>query len=554
MRRRSVTLLAYLLLGALSASAAPEGGSEGTEFIMALLPSSATREVHLTSRVATNVTVQYPMNGPFAVNTTVAVGPGAVTVVALPLNAALAWHTNTDTPFNNCVRAFAADPFTAYLIALSGASSDAALALPVNAMDTEYVLMSYHGYSHFVVVASENASTLTITPTATLSNGQLAGAPYNVVLDRGEGYYEHIPASSGTTETLTGTIISSDKPIGVTNGCATCYVPSSVLAGDNIFEVAQPVRMWGREVLAADLPNRPGGSVYRILAARDGTSVTLDAGFLVDLDRGEFYDTGILAGDHVFRANKPIFVAQFMPGMDAPGATLGDPAMVNLPPIQQFQSDYTFSTVGGTQFSEHFLTVYANDLDLPTISLDATPIGAGPFTSILGSGFSVARLALSAGAHTTASTNPHFVTVEGYAHYDSYLYPGGVILPPYPEACAGDPDFDDNGHVGTSDVAFFNDCMANSPMPGVLDACVEADFDGNGVIDSEDFDPILQCFGQAPSPSCCPYAEPVPSASPLTLVLLGALLGAEGIRRLRTRSGAGRRRSRCPGEGSATSS
>ncbi len=60
--------------------------NKGTDFIMAFLPNhteSTAVQVHLTSDVNTNVTVEYPVNSP-TFTTTVAGGPGSVTIVTLP--------------------------------------------------------------------------------------------------------------------------------------------------------------------------------------------------------------------------------------------------------------------------------------------------------------------------------------------------------------------------------------------------------------------------------------------------------------------------------------
>jgi hypothetical protein len=86
-------------------------------------------------------------------------------------------------------------------------------------------------------------------------------------------------------------------------------------------------------------------------------------------------------------------------------------------------------------------------------------------------------------------------------------------------------------------VLFFNACMADSPMPGVPDACVEADFDASGVIDSNDFGPIAQCFGQAPGPSCCSFLEPAPvPIGPGVGALTTLILGFAGLMRLRSQA------------------
>ncbi len=497
---RSIFRTAVALL--CSALAAPPSvaqisiDNKGEDFIIAWLPAAADGlvpaiELHLTSDVATSVTVDYPINSP-TFTTTVAVGPGAVTIVSLPstINTGPANAWAADSVMNNCVRAFADQEFVAYMISRVTFTSDAALCLPIETMNTEYVLVDYLPNlgifpSEFVVYAAFDDTTVTITPPIDLAGGHAAGVPFQVTLDRGEGYEGESVSLSGPDGSITGTIVQSDKPVGVTNGSECVNVPTGFFACDHVFEVAQPVQTWGQDVLVANLPLRSLGSIYRIVASEDGTTVNLDGVFLAALDRGGFFETGGLTGNHRFDADKPIFVCQFMTGQGFGGNGTGDPAMGNMIPCEQFQRAYTFSTIGGGQFAQNFLTVLANNADLDTITLDGTPIGAGSFTAIPGSSFSVALLPLTEGTHSTASINPHGITVEGYNNFDSYLYPGGAsfeLINPAGDAnlplCSIVPDV--NSATGTaSDPRPSEDVNGN----GVLDA--GEDLNGNGQIDED---------------------------------------------------------------------
>ncbi|MCF6148554.1 MAG: hypothetical protein E3K37_07840 [Candidatus Kuenenia sp.] len=423
-----VVIAALLFLGNSTARAALD--NKGTDFIMAFMPNldaSITLELHLTGDVATDVTVDYPVDSP-TFTTTVGIVPGDVTIVTIPINAAL-W--TPDAVANNAVHAFATDEFVCYMIHRRTASSDAALALPVDTMNTEYIVMDYNPAfvgAEFAVVAGFDNTTVTITP-ATNIIGHAAGVAFDVILNRGEGYFAR-SSSTILTNTLTGSIISADKPVGVTNGDGCTQVPTGIVACDHIFEVAQPVQSWGTRALVANLPNRTGGTIYRILASQDNTTVTQDGVSIGTINRGQFIEVGPITGNHVFEGDNPIYVAQFMTGDGAAGATNGDPAMGNMIPTEQYLSNYTFSTVGGNQFAENFVTVIAEDGDVSggTILLDGVAIPAADFTAIGTTGFSVAIVELSSGVHNTASNGVHGITVEGYNNFDSYIYPGGALF------------------------------------------------------------------------------------------------------------------------------
>ncbi len=407
--------------------------NKGTDFYMGFMPNEAglgspSVEIHLTADVATDVTVQYPVNAP-TFDTTVPVTPGDITVVIVPISAANGWGVGIAQ--ENVVRAFGPDEFVAYMINRAPFSSDAALALPVEALNTDYRVFSYTPQfvgSQFVVAAAFDNTTITITPKAPLRSGQPAGAPFNITLDRGEGWYGLSVGTSGAGNDLTGSLIESDKPIALTNGDGCTQVPPGTTACDHIFEVAQPLASWGNEVIVSPIPNRPFGSVYRVLASEDNTVVTLDGGAFAVLDAGEFFDTAPIPDAHVFSADKPIFVAQFMTGVTGSGSSVGDPAMGNMVPSEQYLSAYTFSTVGGGQFVDHFLSVIAENDDVTngTILFDGVPIPAASFASISGTAFSYAQVEIAEGTHSTQSLGLHGITVEGYNSADSYIFPGGA--------------------------------------------------------------------------------------------------------------------------------
>ena len=463
--------------------------NKGTEFIMSFIPNfdnTAILELHLTSEVATDVTVEYPVNSP-TFTTTVGVTPGNVTIVSLPSSTD---DFTNDSVSNNAVHAFSDNEFVCYMINRRTASSDAALALPVDTMNTEFIVVDYNptfgNGAEFAVVAGYDNTTVTITP-ATNIVGHAAGVSFTKSLNRGEVYFA-ASATNNSTNTLTGSIITADRPVGLTNGDACVNIPTNITACDHIFEVGQPTQTWGSKVLVANLPNRPSGSIYRIVASQDGTNVTQDGASIGTINRGAYIETSVIAGNHIFEGDKPIFVAQFMTGQSYSGATLGDPAIGNMIPSDQYLSNYTFSTVGGAQFAQNYVTIIAEDADVTngTILLDGAAVAG--FSPIGTSGFQAAVASLTSGVHTTSSNGVHGITVEGYNSFDSYIYPGGALFefinpvgdanPPICEThlVAGDPP----SAAGT---ATDNRPSEDTNNNGVLDT--GEDLNNNGQIDKD---------------------------------------------------------------------
>ncbi|MEL6821414.1 MAG: IgGFc-binding protein [Calditrichota bacterium] len=276
--KQNLVLLCFLLFGMTGSLFAQSLDNKGNEFYMAFLRDFDTQsdiQVHLTSDVATNVLLEFPANAP-TFTTTVTVSPGAITIVDIPYNPSS--ELVAGIVENKLIRASSTEEFVAYMISVRNFSSDAALALPVDTYNTQYIAMSYFSNivfqdrSEFAVVAAFDNTTVTITPTANLVGGFAANVPFQVVLNRGEMFLAQ-GLANGQANDLTGSLIDSDKPIGMTNGNLCTNVPPSVAACDHIFEVAQPTQTWGNRALVIDFPHTPNGVVYRIMAAEDNTTL-----------------------------------------------------------------------------------------------------------------------------------------------------------------------------------------------------------------------------------------------------------------------------------------
>ena len=408
------SLCACLLLGLASGAFAQSITNAGKDFIIGFLPnygSSPTIELHLTAAENTQVTVNYPVNSP-TFETTVDVTAGDITIVSVPSAAAAGWTQNAVT--NNAVRVFSPteDNFVCYMINLVTATSDAGLALPLNALNTEYIVTTYStSDAEFVVVAAYDDTDVTFTAPG--------GAETTFSLNRGEGYLRR-PGTDAT-----GTIVSASRPVSVSNGNECAGFGDG--ACDHVFEVAVPVAAWGDSIPVANIPENSGGTRYKIITSTDNTAVTKDGEALGTINRGEFIYTDKFTGNHIIAGNNPIFVTQFMDNRgEFGGDPTGDPAIGNMVPGAQFMNSYTFSTVGGGQFTEHYVTIIAATEDVGTLTLDDVAVDSGEFSAITGSDFSVASIVITDGVHQTASPNGHGITVMGFNSNDSYLFTGGA--------------------------------------------------------------------------------------------------------------------------------
>lgn len=136
-------------------------------------------------------------------------------------------------------------------------------------------------------------------------------------------------------------------------------------AGARVAEVNEPE--WFRVLNASSRPVRVTTTLPEDIANPTGPTVTFD------LDEGEFRDIRALA-DFQLRGDGPVLVGQFMGSQSTTGIpnTLpgGDPALLMVPPLNQWRTDYVFLTPNKYAFD--FVQIVARpDVD---VFLDETPV------------------------------------------------------------------------------------------------------------------------------------------------------------------------------------
>jgi uncharacterized repeat protein (TIGR01451 family) len=160
-----------------------------------------------------------------------------------------------------------------------------------------------------------------------------------------------------------------------------------------------------------------------VLAAQDGTTVTVNGEPQESIDRGEFLE-GILTDPSQITADKPVLVMQYSNGTSYDGVT-SDPFQMMIPPYEQFLSSYTVSTPPDG-FEVNYVNVVAPNAAVGSVQLDGAAIPADSFTRIGDSGFSGVQVSIAKGSHRLTAPLPFGVHTYGFADADSYGYPGGL--------------------------------------------------------------------------------------------------------------------------------
>ncbi|MCZ4410572.1 T9SS type A sorting domain-containing protein [Cryomorphaceae bacterium 1068] len=355
------------------------------------------------------------------------------------------------------------NPISVYGLNQRSFSTDAYLALPINAWGSNYYVMSYSNLaqftgSQFAVVAKEDNTVLTITPTATIGFNT-AGIPFEITLDEGEVYQGRSVAGSD----LTGTLVESSVPVGVFGSHFCANVTLNDVACDHLVEMLPPLSSWGQSFVTVPFAEREGGDVFRVLASTDNTQVTINGSVVSTLDEGEFYET-ILVDASSIETSEPALLAQFMRGTTADGLD-GDPAMVLIPPREQFVGEYTVSTPA-SGFETNHMNIVVDNNGLGSILINGVLIDAEEFTPIAGTTFNAAQIAIELGTYNLTSNTAFGIFVYGTNPADSYAYPGGQI------------------YSAVAEVNSLTLAPENSEAPAFSELCFEAtltDADGNPI-------------------------------------------------------------------------
>lgn len=113
---------------------------------------------------------------------------------------------------------------------------------------------------------------------------------------------------------LTGSIVTSDKPVAVFSGHEAA-TSGSVCCADHLEQQLFPVSTWGKTYVAAkSFPRAAENDYWRIVAATNGTTVTFDPPTVsppVSLNRGKHVEVATKE-DFVIQASAPVLVAQVL--------------------------------------------------------------------------------------------------------------------------------------------------------------------------------------------------------------------------------------------------
>ncbi len=238
---------------------------------------------------------------------------------------------------------------------------------------------------------------------------------------------------------LTGTRITSSKPLSVFSGSDCAFVPHGRRYCDHLVEQVPPTVTWGSKFLVASLEGRSSGERIRVLSAR-AASVAVNCNTVVSVGEFQLQSGGSFREFEIpinsfcsIESTSPVLVAQYAYGRETD--SMGDPFMMIIPPIEQFTSNHFVEAF--PLFISNYVTVYVSSEFFQTaqILLDDSVV-TGWRNVVCSSGEicgHISRMNVSTGAHSIRHQNSSAVlgvSVYGFSFGYSYGYPGGMRFSP----------------------------------------------------------------------------------------------------------------------------
>ncbi len=403
--------------------------SKGKEFWVSVMNAGGNISpitFYITSDVATCGRIEIPL-GTFSQNFTVAAN--STTSIIMPWGAAYLQPPELDQIINKGVHIITDDSVLVYMSNESSVAYDSEMIYPVQSLGTSYVTPCYwenvsgSGFSQFSIAATQNNTTIQITPNATIlgpgpafTASRTAGTQFSLNLNAGQVY---LAVANGD---LTGSIITADKPIALFGGATISFV-GFCSAGDHLCEQVLPPSNYGTQYVTAPLQTRLGGDMFRITALQNGTSFTINGGAPFVLNANQWKDTVLAVASEII-SNKKIMLAQFARGSNC-DAQLGDPFMIMLHPITEMNTNSLFFMFNPfSQFPVRYVNIIVATANTGSVQLNGVGIGASFAPVPSNPLYSFAQMTVPVG--TNRITCPQGFVANAYA-FGGYISYGHAI-------------------------------------------------------------------------------------------------------------------------------
>lgn len=396
--------------------------------------------VYISADAATTGTISIPLQG-WSQNFTVT--PGVATIINLTAPLPHTVGSNVTQP--NGVRIQTQNDVSVYMINYASYTSDASLVLPIQTLGDEYFATThkdgntFSDVSEIMIVAAYDNSTFEITPSVNTISGQNAGVPYQVTLNAGQVYQVQSDFDLSGTFVRSVNTGSGCKKFALYGGnkCTGVDCPYC----DHLVDQMYPNNTLGQNYVLPHLTPR-GYTKFRVVATKNGTQFTVNAGPVQNLNAGQHTIFNLSANGYL-SSNQPVSVMQYSIGNDCDPNNLGDPFMILMSPVEQLLDRVTFTAIASPVVTDYYLLVTTKTANVNLVTLDGGNI-SGSFVPVPSNpAYAVASLTITQGDHTIQSDSGFLAYTYAYGPDESYGYSAGANLSNlYAQLTYASTDFD----------------------------------------------------------------------------------------------------------------
>lgn len=432
-------------------------------------------EFYVTSSYDTEVFLEVPLQGYKVVKKVKA--EKITTFSTLDGSVSGGWEISSSERVENAgIHMYSKHPISVYVMNAKEVTTDGFLALPTNTFGRDYIHCAYYDFgevrawgSGFMIVAAEDKTEVTIQLSGRNYTGQgrtLGGrnnknvAPFKIMLDKGQLYCVRGNGQTAGSFDLSGSRVTSDKPIGFISYHMRCIIPTEAQNGrDYMVEMMPPVQAWGKKYVTIEYERKGKGDYFRIIASKPNTKFSMKyydmkTGDLVGqrsgvIPKGDFVDFfntwgGVgavegIKGMSVWEADGPILLMQYAYSANWDAGDFFDPYMVVVTPYEQYLKATVFQTPTNGAFLNNYVALIvegdSTDSDrkkLKSVMMDGDSLYR-KFPSFLnaripGTNLYWVRPPMGPGAHQVKSETKFGGYIYGYGAFNSYGWPAAMAL------------------------------------------------------------------------------------------------------------------------------
>lgn len=319
-------------------------------------------------------------------------------------------------------------------------SCDGFVALPTDVISNDYYVVSWYPptyKSELLVVGAHDGTSVSVQLGSSLgskyvSYGSKKYYKGNTIKEKLDKYSTwQLTTDKGD---FTGTRVMANKPVAVFSGNRKTNIGTGT-SSDHLVEQMTPVNTWGKEFATVPIPKRTVGDYFKFVGSESGTKVTISGGYRSSftLTAGQAVQKKIPSTAYCYiKATKPILVIQFVQSQQT-STELSDPAMMIIPPIEQYGADYTFATPKYSlgSYNNYFMFIVKSS-DMKGLRLDGKPFPTSTkYNKISGTDLVGGYISVSQGSHTVMHTSPISVFggyLYGQARYETYGFTTGMRM------------------------------------------------------------------------------------------------------------------------------